>query len=95
MAGAVDLVGVPRVQGSSVDIGPYEYGLVCGIQVSALDVTWASRLGLNYQVQYTTSLTQPAWSNLGPVYVGTGGGMYHMDVIRSLPNRFYRVVENP
>jgi hypothetical protein len=95
MAGAVDLVGAPRVQGSSVDIGPYEYGFVCGIQVSALDVTWASRLGLNYQVQYTTSLTQPAWSNLGPVYVGTGAGMYHMDVIRGLPNRFYRVVENP
>jgi len=62
------------------------------LQISALDVQWNSLTGLQYQVQYSDSLISPAWSNLGPVYVGSGSNMYYMDIIRGVPTRNYRVI---
>jgi hypothetical protein len=92
---AIDADGRPRVGNGTVDMGAYENGLEISIAVSALDIQWSSRTNRHYQVQYTTNLLTPAWTNLGSLYLGTGSGMYHMDIIRGLPNRFYRVVENP
>jgi hypothetical protein len=67
--------------------------LICGIKVSAYDITWNSDTGCTYRVQYTDDLNKTSWSNLEPEYLGTGNMMYHMDVIRDFPARFYRVIK--
>lgn len=69
--------------------------LVVSISVASVDINWMSRTGATYQVQWTSSLTQPAWSNVNGVVTGTGSNMYLNDVIRGVPQRFYRAVENP
>lgn len=66
---------------------------VADIRVSAVDIEWSSATSKSYQVQFSESMVNPVWSNLGSVYVGTGSNIYHMDVIRSMPLRYYRVLE--
>ena len=66
------------------DIGPM------GIY-TAIEVTWQSVSGTNYQVQWASSLDTNTWYDLGSPITGTGGEMSVFDSIRSVIRRFYRV----
>ena len=55
---------------------------------------WASRVGVNYQLQVKASPTDGAWRNSGPALSGTGGqleGICESDE----GFRLFRVIEAP
>lgn len=57
-------------------------------------ITWASQPGGQYQVQYKESLTDSAWSNLGPWVTATGAATALVDPLQAGRNlRFYRVLQ--
>jgi hypothetical protein len=56
-----------------------------------LQLTWAALPGLQYQVQYTTDLSQPTWTPVGSVITATSGTATFSDNIGPDPQRFYRV----
>jgi hypothetical protein len=57
--------------------------------------SWVPFLGLKYQVQYKTDLTQAAWNNLATSVVSTNGMLSASDAIGPDPQRFYRVLGAP
>jgi hypothetical protein len=58
----------------------------------AVTFTWTSVVGQNYQVQYTVSLIQPIWNNLGGVITATNATTTAIDSTSQDSQRFYRVV---
>jgi hypothetical protein len=62
---------------------------------NSLTLTWATVAGLTYQLQYATSLSQPAWNNMGYPLVATNGIISVSAPITADPQRFYRVVQTP
>lgn len=65
------------------------------IQVSQVAISWNSTLDINYQVQYVSSLTSNAWTNLGVPVVGTGSNNIVFDSVLDQPKKFYRVISVP
>jgi subtilase family serine protease len=61
----------------------------------SLQLTWPSLPGVSYQVQYTASLAQPNWINLGAVITATGNSTTVTETIGPDPQGFYRVVLSP
>ncbi len=63
----------------------------------AVELAWNSEAGKVYHVQWTPSLAQPQWQNLGPAVPGTGGVLSVFDSTRQQPRGFYRleVVQHP
>jgi hypothetical protein len=61
----------------------------------AITLTWSALLGVSYQLQYTTSLSAPNWTNLGPPISAISGATAASDVQPADPQRFYRVVLAP
>lgn len=59
---------------------------------TALELTWNSELDRVYQPQWTDSVNEPQWRNLGPVVRGTGGMMSIFDSTREHPRAFYRLL---
>ncbi len=57
--------------------------------------TWVSTLGRAYQLQYTTSLTQANWLNLGAAITATDSTTSASDLIGPDRQRFYRVMVMP
>ena len=53
---------------------------------------WNSVAGQTYQVQYTASLNNPNWKNLGGVVTALGTTTSASDIIGPDPQRFYRIV---
>ena len=61
-------------------------------QVStAIELTWLSDSDKSYQVQWTPSLTDPQWKNLGPRLKGTGKVLSMFDSTKEHPRAFYRL----
>ena len=61
-----------------------------------LTLTWGTVTGQTYQVQYTTNLAQPDWSNLGDATLATNTIMSASDSIDpALTQRWYRVALLP
>jgi hypothetical protein len=60
-------------------------------------LSWFSGTGIHYQVQYSSSLTQGNWTDLGSPVVGTGGMLTATDAeASSAPSqRFYRLAVLP
>lgn len=58
---------------------------------TAIELVWASEAGRLVQIQWTPSLDQPSWTNLGPVISGSGTNMSVFDSTRTHPRGFYRV----
>jgi hypothetical protein len=60
-------------------------------------LSWNTATGLNYQVQYTTDLSQSAWANLGSPVLGTGSTLSISDTnaTAASPRRFYRLILTP
>ena len=48
--------------------------------------------GRHYQVQYKNQLSDPAWTNLGPVQNGTGSTLQIPVTIGPEPQRFYQLI---
>jgi hypothetical protein len=88
------------IGGSAAPSGPLAHlndiwfapSLVVGMVVSAIDLTWYSQLNVSYQVQWSPSMSQPVWNNLGGIVIGNGSQMYVTDVIRDHSTRYYRVI---
>jgi hypothetical protein len=58
-----------------------------------VSVTLTSVSGLNYELQYKSSLAEPAWTPLPPALGGDGGPLVLQDTNPPvLPSRFYRVI---
>jgi hypothetical protein len=58
---------------------------------TAIELVAPSEADRLYQVQWTPSLEQPQWANLGPAVSGTGTDLSAFDSTRTHPQGFYRV----
>jgi hypothetical protein len=61
----------------------------------SVTLTWSAMTGMAYQLQYTTNLSAPNWSNLGSPITANSGAIATSDVQPADPQRFYRVVLAP
>jgi hypothetical protein len=61
----------------------------------SITLTWLAMTGMTYQLQYTTSLSAPNWSNLGAPMIASSGAITVSDIQPADPHRFYRVVLAP
>jgi hypothetical protein len=57
--------------------------------------TWSALPGRVYQVQFTSDLNQPAWSNLGGPITAANWTLTASDAIAPDPQRFYRLLLLP
>ena len=66
------------------------------IRVSEVEISWSSKLGKSYQVEYRESLEDSEWLALGSPLQGTGESLSAKDTVEpgSL-QRLYRVTETP
>src|SRR5579883_3505281 len=62
-----------------------------GIANASVSLTWSAVLGLSYQLQYTTNLSQAPWVNLGISIKATGPTITTTDAAGTDTARFYRV----
>lgn len=60
-----------------------------------LTISWGSIPGVTYQVQYTTNLADPNWTELPPDVTASDVTASTTDVIGTDVQRFYRVVVGP
>ncbi len=58
---------------------------------SAVSLTWSTEAGGTYQLQYTSDLSSPNWTNLGSTFSGNGETLTTTDSITNGPQRFYRL----
>jgi hypothetical protein len=59
-----------------------------------VQLAWPATASANTQVQTTPILSNnTVWTNLGPVWQGTGGTNSMSDVIGSATNKFYKVIQ--
>jgi hypothetical protein len=59
---------------------------------SAILFTWSARPGFVYQLQYTTNLAAPLWTNSGAAIIATNSVVTAADAPAADPQRFYRVL---
>jgi hypothetical protein len=63
---------------------------------SKVELNWTSVVGQKYQLQVRASLTQGAWSDLGPPLSGTGSTLTPSPIIAvGQAQAFYRVLVSP
>lgn len=60
-----------------------------------LAFAWSTSAGLNYQLEYSSSLDQAAWMTLGPPIMATNDVLSASDLMNQQERRFYRVVLLP
>jgi hypothetical protein len=65
------------------------------IEVASVAVKWQTRVGENYQLQFSTELTPETWTNLGSSVSGNGQTATVVDSILGEPKRFYRLIVTP
>jgi hypothetical protein len=66
------------------------------VHVSEVEVCWDTVSNRTYQVQYRSTLTSNAWTNLGPTQKGDGSNKCVADrVLRGQPQRYYRILTLP
>jgi uncharacterized repeat protein (TIGR03803 family) len=58
---------------------------------STLTLTWSAVPGKTYQLQYSTNLLAPGWSNLNSAITATNATVTTFDPVGPAPRRFYRV----
>ena len=61
----------------------------------SITLTWSAMTGVTYQLQFTTSLSAPNWTNLGAPTNASSPSIAASDVKPADPQRFYRVVVAP
>jgi uncharacterized repeat protein (TIGR03803 family) len=60
-----------------------------------LNLTWSTEAGGTYQLQSSSSLNTPNWTNLGSLVTATNGTLSFTDSITNALQRFYRVSLTP
>jgi hypothetical protein len=66
------------------------------VRVSEVEVCWDTVFNRTYQVQYRSTLTSNAWTNLGPTHKGDGSNNCVADkVLPGQPQRYYRILTLP
>jgi hypothetical protein len=58
-------------------------------------LNWSALPGFSYQLQYTTNLAPPLWTNSGVPIVATKGIVAATNIMSTDPQRFYRLVLSP
>ncbi len=89
-----DTVEYPAAAAPSVTAAPSTFASVSDTELhifTAIELVWSSEANRHYQVQWTPSLDQPQWMNLGPVILGLGADLSVFDSTRNHPQGFYRV----
>ncbi|HEX5219981.1 MAG TPA: DUF4082 domain-containing protein, partial [Verrucomicrobiae bacterium] len=72
----------PLLQGTTLSTGTMQFA-------------WSAVPGFTYQVQYTTNLAAPDWTNLGGPIAATNVTSWLTDPIGNEPQRFYRIMILP
>jgi len=57
-----------------------------------MTLTWMTKAGASYQLQYNSGLSSTNWINLGSVRIATGATLSTTDSVTTNVKRFYRVV---
>ncbi len=60
-----------------------------------INISWSAALGENFQVQYTTNLTQATWTPLGDAIVATNSSMTISEPIGADSQQYYRLLLQP
>jgi len=58
---------------------------------TAIELSWTSETNKLYQIQWTSSIDQPDWQDLGPAVAGTGQNFSTFDSTKQHPRGFYRL----
>ena len=88
--------GLYPVHGTSVVItvtvvGPPTVSAIIA-DTSEWRVTWNSTLGLRYQIQSTTNLSDAVWTNMGDSIMGTGAPLTNAIPIGNDSSKFFRLL---
>lgn len=60
-----------------------------------LQISFTTRPGQNYQLQFKDSLTETSWTSLGGSIPGSGSALTVSDDMTGHPQRFYRLLASP
>jgi len=60
-----------------------------------INLSWSAFVSAYYQIQSSTNLAQPGWTNVGSPFLATSNPMQVSLPIGNAPKRFYRVVMSP
>lgn len=89
-----DAVAYPTEAAPSVTAAPTTSTSVSDRELrifTAIELVWFAEANRLYQVQWTPSLNQPQWINIGPAILGSGSDLSVFDSTRNHPQGFYRV----
>ena len=76
--------------------GSLQTNLVSAMIRNGVGISWPTRSGTNYTVQWTASpASNTGWNSLNPAMVGDGTTQSLFDPIGLNPGRFYRVLQTP
>lgn len=96
-----DEIGIAWIDITSITVTSSDPTLrilsLAGDPLSGFQVDWSCEAGNNYQLQYSESMQQPDWLDLGPSYQPAFGvtELSHNDPgTSSAPQRLYRVVRS-
>jgi hypothetical protein len=91
----LDDISVSNINAASLGQPPQIAASALSAANGQVTFTWTAQAGQSYQVQYTTNLPAPVWSDLGVSLTATNTIMTTTDSLNSSRQRFYRVLLLP
>jgi hypothetical protein len=79
----------------SVGIVPAPVFQSATMTAGALTFTWSGIANVSYQIQSSTSLVEPNWTNMASPITATGSTVTTMEPTGAEPQRYYRVILLP
>ena len=95
-----DTRGADHLASADLQSGGWARGLLCPRESIAEETVGFTTIspdgpGRSYQLQFTTNLTQPNWTDVGAPVVASDTVATAADAVGSDPQRFYRVALLP